>query len=201
MHLQKKVNQMQNNNFNLDDLRIVYEYAQKRAIDYLTSEIKIAQPTGKTVFELSYSDLQNYIISSANFKTAKNYCALKNSPWLIIVALEDYLNTSKCDNRPLYSTKNADDSSIYPASDIRDLIYEFNTETNDQINNNELQAVNKEANDLLKKQTEFRSILAVMHILTYYSKYSLKQNDEYIAEILAFLANQKLSKTIYVYLF
>lgn len=192
---------MQNNNFNLDDLRAVYEYAQKRAIDYLNSQIKQAQRAGKTVFEFSYSDLQDHIISSANFKTAKNYCALKDSPWLIAVALEDYLNTSKCDNKPLYSTKNADDSSIYPAGEIRDLISEFNAESRDQIDNNERQTVNKEANDLLKKQTEFRSILAVMHILTYYSKYSLKQNDEYIAEILAFLANQKLDKTIYVYLF
>lgn len=192
---------MQNNNFNLDDLRAVYEYAQKRAIDYLNSEIKLAQPTGKTVFEFSYSDLQDYIISSANFKTAKNYCSLKNSPWLIAVALEDYLNTSKCDNKPLYSTKNADDSSIYPAGEIRDLIYEFNAETNDQVNNNERQIVSKEINTILKEQTEFRSILATMHILTYYGKYSLRQNDEYIAEILAFLANQKLNKTIYVYLF
>lgn len=192
---------MQNNNFNLDDLRAVYEYAQKRAIDYLNSEIKMAQHTGKTVFEFSYSDLQNHIISSANFKIAKNYCSLKNSPWLIAVALEDYLNTSKCDNKPLYSTKNANDSSVYPEDEIRDLIAEFNAGANDQINNNELQTVNKKANDLLKKQTEFRSILAVMHILTYYSKYSLRQNDEYIAEILAFLANQKLNKTIYVYLF
>lgn len=101
----------------------------------------------------------------------------------------------------LHSTKNANDSSIYPASDIHDLIYEFNTESRDQIDNNERQTVSKEANDLLKKQTEFRFILAVMHILTYYSKYSLRQNNEYIAEILAFLANQKLNKTIYVYLF
>lgn len=192
---------MQNNNFNLDDLRAVYEYVQKRAIDYLNSKIKQAQCTGKTVFEFSYSDLQDHIISSANFKTDKNYWVLKNSPWLIIAALEDYLNTAKCDNKPLYSTKNANDSSIYPASDIRDLIYEFNAESRDQIDNNERQTVSKEANDLLKKQTEFRFILAVMHILTYYSKYSLKQNDEYVAEILAFLANQKLNKTIYIYLF
>lgn len=192
---------MQNNNFNLDDLRVVYEYAQKRAIDYLNSKIKQAQRAGKTVFEFSYNDLQNHIISSANFKTAKNYCSLKNSPWLIAIALEDYLNTSKCDNKPLYSTKNADDASIYPAGEIHDLIYEFNAEANDQINNNERQTVNKEIDDILKKQTEFRSILAAMHILTYYSKYSLKQNDEYIAGILAFLANQKLNKTIYVYLF
>ena len=197
---------MKNNNFNLYDLRVVYEYAQTRAIDYLNSKIKAAQRTGKTVFEFSYSDLQNHIINNAD-KTAKDYCVLKSSPWLIAVALEDYLNTSKCDNKPLYSTKNANDSSIYPASEIRDLIYEFNAESRDQTDNNEYQTVNKEINDLLKKQTEFRSILAVMHILTYYSKYSfyskysLRQNDEYIAEILAFLANQKLDKTIYVYLF
>lgn len=191
---------MQNNNFNLYDLRVVYEYAQTRAIDYLDSKIKQAQCTGKTVFEFSYSDLQNHIINNAD-KTAKDYRILKNSPWLIAVALEDYLNTAKGDNKPLYSTKNANDSSIYPAGDIRDLIYEFNTESRDQVNNNERQTVGKEANDLLKKQTEFCSILAVMHILTYYSKYSLRQNNEYIAEILAFLANQKLNKTIYIYLF
>lgn len=191
---------MQNNNFNLYDLRVVYEYAQTRAIDYLNSKIKQAQRTGKTVFEFSYSDLQNHIINNAD-KTAKDYRVLKNSPWLIIAALEDYLNTSKCDNKPLYSTKNANDSSIYPKSDIRDLIYEFNAKSRDQTDNNEYQTVNKEINDVLKKQTEFRFILAVMHILTYYSKYSLKQNDEYVAEILAFLANQKLDKTIYVYLF
>ena len=191
---------MQNNNFNLDDLRTVYEYAQTRAIDYLDSKIKQAQRTGKTVFEFSYSDLQNHIINNAD-KTAKDYHILKNSPWLIIAALEDYLNTAKCDNKPLYSTKNANDSSIYPASDIHDLIYEFNAESRDQIDNNERQTVSKTAEDLLKKQTEFRFILAVMQILTYYSKYSLKQNDEYVAEILAFLANQKLNKTIYVYLF
>lgn len=191
---------MQNNNFNLYDLRVVYEYAQNHAIDYLNSKIKQAQRTGKTVFEFSYSDLQDHIINNAD-KTAKDYRVLKNSPWLIIAALEDYLNTSKCDNKPLYSTKNANDSSIYPASEIHDLIYEFSAESRDQTNNNEYQTVNKEINDLLKKQTEFCSILAVMHILTYYSKYSLRQNDEYIAEILAFLANQKLNKTIYVYLF
>ena len=191
---------MQNNNFNLYDLRVVYEYAQTRVIDYLDSKIKQAQCTGKIVFEFSYSDLQNHIINNAD-KTAKDYRILKNSPWLIAVALEDYLNTAKGDNKPLYSTKNANDSSIYPAGEIRDLIYEFNTESRDQIDNNERQTVGKEANDLLKKQTEFRSILAAMHILTYYSKYSLKQNDEYVAEILAFLANQKLNKIIYVYLF
>lgn len=191
---------MQNNNFDLYDLRVVYEYAQKRAIDYLNSKIKAAQRTGKTVFEFSYSDLQNHIINNAD-KTAKDYRVLKSSPWLIAVALEDYLNTAKCDNKPLYSTKNANDSSIYPKSEIRDLIYEFNAESRDQTDNNEYQTVNKEVNDVLKKQTEFRFILAIMHILTYYSKYSLKQNDEYVAEILAFLANQKLNKTIYVYLF
>lgn len=191
---------MKNNNFNLYDLRVVYEYAQTRAIDYLNSKIKAAQRIGKTVFEFSYSDLQNHIINNAD-KIAKDYCVLKSSPWLIIAALEDYLNTAKCDNKPLYSTKNANDSSIYPASDIHDLIYEFNAEANDQVNNNEYQTVSKEANDLLKKQTEFHYILAVMHVLTYYSKYSLKQNDEYVAEILTFLANQKLDKTIYVYLF
>lgn len=191
---------MQNNNFNLYDLRVVYEYAQTRAIDYLNSKIKQAQRTGKTVFEFSYSDLQNHIINNAD-KTAKDYHVLKSSPWLIVTALEDYLNTSKCDNKPLYSTKNANDSSIYPKSEIRDLIYEFSAESRDQTDNNEYQIVNKEINDLLKKQTEFCFILAVMHILTYYNKYSLKQNDEYIAEILAFLANQKLDKTIYVYLF
>ena len=191
---------MQNNNFNLYDLRVVYEYAQTRAIDYLNSKIKQAQCTGKTVFEFSYSDLQNHIINNAD-KTAKDYRILKNSPWLIAVALEDYLNTSKCDNKPLYSTKNANDSSIYPASDIRDLIYEFSTESHNQIDNSERQTVDKEANDLLEKQTEFHSILAVIHILTYYSKYSLRQSNDYIAEILAFLANQKLNKTIYVYLF
>lgn len=194
---------MQNNNFNLFDLRVVYEYAQNHAIDYLNSKIKQAQRTGKTVFEFSYSDLQNHIIDNVDNadKTFKNYHVLKSSPWLIAGALEDYLNTAKCDNKPLYSTKNANDSSIYPASEIRDLIYEFNAESRDQTDNNEYQTVNKKANDLLKKQTEFHSILAVMHILTYYSKYSLRQNDEYIAEILAFLANQKLDKTIYVYLF
>lgn len=191
---------MKNNNFNLYDLRVVYEYAQEHAIDYLNSKIKQAQRTGKTAFEFSYSDLQSYIIDNAD-KTAKDYRVLKSSPWLIAVALEDYLNTAKCDNKPLYSTKSANDSSIYPASEIRDLIYEFSAESRDQTDNNERQTVNKEVNDVLKKQTEFHSILAVMHILTYYSKYSLKQNDEYIAEILAFLANQKLNKTIYVYLF
>lgn len=191
---------MQNNNFNLYDLRVVYEYAQTRAIDYLNSKIKEAQRTGKTVFEFSYIDLQNHIIDNAD-KTAKDYRVLKNSPWLIAVALEDYLNTSKCDNKPLYSTKNANDSSIYPKSEIRDLIYEFSAESRDQTDNNEYQTVNKEVNDLLKKHTEFHFILAAMHVLTYYSKYSLRQNDEYIAEILAFLANQKLNKTIYVYLF
>lgn len=191
---------MQNNNFNLYDLRVVYEYAQTRAIDYLNSKIKQAQHTGKTVFEFSYNDLQNHIINNAD-KTAKDYRVLKSSPWLIAVALEDYLNTSKCDNKPLYSTKSANDSSIYPKSEIRDLIYEFSAESRDQTNNNEYQTVNKEINDLLKEQTEFCFILAVMHILTYYNKYSLKQNDEYVAEILAFLANQKLDKTIYVYLF
>lgn len=191
---------MQNNNFNLYDLRVVYEYVQTRAIDYLNSKIKAAQRTGKTVFEFSYSDLQSHIINNAD-KTAKDYRVLKSSPWLIAVALEDYLNTAKCDNKPLYSTKNANDSSIYPKSEIRDLIYEFSAESRDQTNNNEYQTVNKEIDDLLKKQTKFHSILAVMHILTYYNKYSLKQNDEYIAEILAFLANQKLNKTIYVYLF
>lgn len=194
---------MKNNNFNLYDLRVVYEYAQTRAIDYLNSKIKQVQRTGKTVFEFSYSDLQSYIIDNVDNadKTFKNYHVLKNSPWLIAVALEDYLNTAKCDNKPLYSTKNANDSSIYPKSDIRDLIYEFSAKSRDQTDDNERQTVNKEVNDLLKKQTEFHFILAVMHILTYYSKYSLKQNDEYIAEILAFLANQKLNKTIYVYLF
>ena len=101
----------------------------------------------------------------------------------------------------LHSTKNANDSSIYPASDIHDLIYEFNAESRGQVNNNERRTVSKATEDLLKKQTEFRFILAAMQILTYYSKYSLKQNDEYVAEILAFLANQKLNKTIYVYLF
>lgn len=194
---------MKNNNFNLYDLRVVYEYAQEHAIDYLNSKIKQAQRTGKTVFEFSYSDLQSYIIDNVDNadKTFKNYHVLKNSPWLIVTALEDYLNTSNCDNTPLYSTKSANDSSIYPKSEIRDLIYEFNAESRDQTNNNEYQTINKEINDVLKKQTEFRFISAVMHILTYYSKYSLKQNDEYVAEILAFLANQKLDKTIYVYLF
>lgn len=191
---------MKNNNFNLYDLRVVYEYAQEHAIDYLNSKIKQAQRTGKTVFEFSYSDLQSYIIDNAD-KTAKDYRVLKSSPWLIAVALEDYLNTSNCDNKPLYSTKSANDSSIYPKSEIRDLIYEFSAKSRDQTDDNERQTVNKEVNDVLKKQTEFHFILAVMHILTYYSKYSLRQNDEYIAEILAFLANQKLNKTIYVYLF
>lgn len=191
---------MKNNNFNLYDLRVVYEYAQEHAIDYLNSKIKQAQRTGKTVFEFSYSDLQSYIIDNAD-KTAKDYRVLKSSPWLIAVALEDYLNTSNCDNKPLYSTKSANDSSIYPKSDIHDLIYEFSAKSRDQTDDNERQTVNKEVNDVLKKQTEFHFILAVMHVLTYYSKYSLKQNDEYIAEILAFLANQKLNKTIYVYLF
>lgn len=194
---------MQNNKYNTDDLTSAYNYAKTHAANYIQNCIDTAQNSGKTICELQYSNVQNHILAHAGSDQRRNQL-LQNNPWLIITAVDDYLNNPvmpKAVNKPLYSTKSASDLDIYPESDLKDILYSFETDSHDRLDNKNMQKAEQLVQNYTAKHTEFDDILAVMQVLTYYSEYASHQNDEYIANILAFLSPHDLNKTIYLYLF
>lgn len=203
---------MQNTNTKFSDYTDAQYVIEPIIAKYLKREITNAQKTHKTVLKLDYQAVLDYVLNSLQLRT-KYHDMISHNAWLVETTLDTHLKNPAraiCSNAAItYSVDRASSSNNYPGDTImyitghrlEEIPRALNINTNQEFIN-KCSALHENNKKIIKQNnSELNYILNAMRVIKLFNEYGQYIDNSSLNTLFKYLNQNKLHKTIYIYLY
>lgn len=203
---------MQNTNTKFSDYTDAQYVIEPIIAKYLKREIDNAQKAHKTVLKLDYQAALNYVLNNLQLRT-KYHDMISHNAWLVETTLDTHLeNPARATSDKSAITYSVDKNSSlnnYPGETImyitghrlEEIPKALNINTNQEFIS-KCSALRDDNEKIIKQNnSELNYILNAMRVIKLFNEYGQYIDNSSLNTLFKYLNQDKLHKTIYIYLY